>query len=272
MPITQRLEQRADNYVTRICRHATFRLSSIPYDVKEFLDGYPNNQTVNARSGKQNLSFYSNELKCRPDGLLIEDLLDKWQGKHNLLEAKHGFIQWLFPIPEQGVNMFANPLTEHEIEEITSSSTILLRVRRSYELMLDFYGMRLMDTESGLVGRKEDGWEERYRNLTYSPHNNLRITRILKCLSILSYPHYTAPFVLHVLNEQSEHGLLNAPMLQNSLDKWWANCNRNQQERQTIQEIISQVRSKPNKWVFTRAMYEQMISSREVESTLTLPE
>lgn len=61
--------------------------------------------------------------------------------------------------------MFANPLTTHEIEEITSSPALLIRVRRAYELMLDFYGMRLLDTESGLVGRKDSGWEERYQNL-----------------------------------------------------------------------------------------------------------
>ncbi|CCO31364.1 Opioid growth factor receptor Short=OGFr [Rhizoctonia solani AG-1 IB] len=168
--------------------------------------------------------------------------------------------------------MLAHPLTEYEIEEITSSPTILLRVRRAYELMLDFYGMKLLDTESGLIGRKEDGWEERYHNLTYSSHNNLRITRILKCLSILSYPHYAAPFVLHVLNEQSEHGLLKAPAIQNSLDKWWANCNRNDQERETVQDVISRIRDKSNKWVFTRAMYEQMIHSRETQGALVIPE
>ncbi|KDN48262.1 hypothetical protein RSAG8_02854, partial [Rhizoctonia solani AG-8 WAC10335] len=248
------------------------RFSSIPYDVQEFLDGYPNNDHIDAADQRQlNLKFYSNEFKCRPDGLLIEELLEKWQGKYNELERRHGFIQWLFPIPEQGVNMFANPLTTDETEEITSSPVLLARVRRAYELMLDFYGMRLLDTESGLVGRKEERWEERYRNLASSSHNNLRITRILKCLSILSYPHYAAPFVLHVLNEQSEHGLLNAPMLQNSLDRWWANCNMNDQERETIRGIISRVRDKTDKWTFTRATYEQMIHARETEGTLTLP-
>jgi len=62
--------------------------------------------------------------------------------------------------------MSASPLTTHEIEEITSSPIMLMRVRRAYELMLDFYGMKLLDTETGLVGRKEDGWEGRYQNLT----------------------------------------------------------------------------------------------------------
>lgn len=54
------------------------RFSSIPYDVKEFLDGYPENDHIDAADIRQlNLKFYSNEVKCRPDGLLIEELLDK---------------------------------------------------------------------------------------------------------------------------------------------------------------------------------------------------
>lgn len=61
--------------------------------------------------------------------------------------------------------MFAHPLTPFEITKMKASPEILIRVRRSYELMLDFYGMRLMDTETGLVGRKDDGWEDRYQNL-----------------------------------------------------------------------------------------------------------
>lgn len=64
-----------------------------------------------------------------------------------------------------GVNMSARPLTTFETDKMKASPEILTRVRRSYELMLDFYGMRLMDTETGLVGRKEDGWEGRYQNL-----------------------------------------------------------------------------------------------------------
>ncbi|KEP47077.1 opioid growth factor receptor-like protein [Rhizoctonia solani 123E] len=251
------------------------RFSSMHPDVKEFLDGYPNiDHTGPPNPDHINLKFYSNELKCLPDKLLIEELLDKWQGNYDDLEWSHGFIQWLFPIPEQGkhrVNSKARPLTRYEMEQINSSPALLIRLRRAYELMLDFYGMKLLDAESGLVGRKDDGWKERYENLVSAAHNNSRITRILKCLSILSYPHYAAPFVLHVLNEQSEHGQLDTFVLQKSLDGWWANCNRNDQEREAIREIITRIRDKTNNWTFTRAAYEQMIHARATQNTLTLP-
>lgn len=65
--------------------------------------------------------------------------------------------------------MHTHPLTTGEISEMNSSPTILIRVRRAYELMLDFYGMKLLDTESGLVGRKDFDWESRYQNLARKP-------------------------------------------------------------------------------------------------------
>ncbi|KAG9073527.1 hypothetical protein FS749_015046, partial [Ceratobasidium sp. UAMH 11750] len=103
-------------------------------------------------------------------------------------------------------------------------------------------------------------------------HNNLRITRILKFLSIVSHPHYAAPFVLHVLSEQSQHGLLNTPTLQSSLDMWWANCNRDTAERKAVQDIVKRVRAaNGDRWIFTRDMYEDMIAARERGKGLILP-
>ncbi|KAG8781682.1 hypothetical protein FRC12_021623 [Ceratobasidium sp. 428] len=256
------------------------RFNAIPDDVQEFLEDYPDlgeTRETDSPSAQQNLRFYSNAIKCHPDGLLIEDLLTEWQGNYKELEMRHGFIQWLFPIPEQGVNFYARPLTRFEIARINASPEMLTRVRRAYELMLDFCGMRLLDIETGLIGRKEDGWKARYQNLTRASHNNLRITRILKFLSIASHPHYAAPFVLHVLFEQSQHGLLNTPTLQNSLDKWWANCNRDTAEREAVQDIVRRVRAAnrmPNgedKWTFRRDMYEAAVAARAEGKGLVLP-
>lgn len=106
-------------------------------------------------------------------------------------------------------------------------------------------------------------------------HNNMRITRILKFMSILSHPHYAAPFVLHVLSEQSEHGLLNSLVIQSSLDKWWANCNLDEAERETVQDVIKRVRStnqnQEGRWMFSRDIYEAMIAGREEGKGLVLP-
>lgn len=47
---------------------------SIPRDVQEFLDGYPD--LADAPSLTANLEFYSDKRRCRPDNVLIHDIHD----------------------------------------------------------------------------------------------------------------------------------------------------------------------------------------------------
>jgi len=234
--------------------------ASIPRDVQEFLDDYPDLR--DDRSQSYNLKFYSNDLKCRPDRKLISEIHDEWFGDYSLLEAKHGYIQWLFPIREYGLNYAAQPLQKHEIKAMTEDETIMGRILTSYKLMLDFYGMRLENEATGLISRSENHTTQ-YRNLCRSPHNNLRISRILKFLSELGREHLNYGFLLHVLNEQSEHGQLNTSMIRGSMDRWWANCIRGHQERDWINERITRARNKDDDepFVFTRDMYEAAISN-----------
>jgi Opioid growth factor receptor (OGFr) conserved region len=58
-----------------------------------------------------------------------------------------------FPIREKGVNYDSQRLQKHEIESMKADSIILERVIKSYQLMLDFYGMHLVSKETGLVDR-----------------------------------------------------------------------------------------------------------------------
>lgn len=96
---------------------------------------------------------------------------------------------------------------------------------------------------------------------TGSYHNYLRISRILKCLSEMGLERLNAGFLLHVLNEQSEHDLLNVPRLTDSMDRWWANCIRNDEERQWVGDLINRVRD--GDLVFTRQMYEDALERRK---------
>lgn len=47
----------------------------IPRDVREFLDGYPDNEDDGTLSA--NLEFYRNERRCKPDNCLIDEIHDK---------------------------------------------------------------------------------------------------------------------------------------------------------------------------------------------------
>lgn len=101
-----------------------------------------------------------------------------------------------------------------------------------------------------------------------SSHNNLRISRILKCLSEFGYEYLNYGFLLHVLNEQSEHGQLNTSIIRSSMDRWWANCIRRERERDWINEKIAAARDKgvDEPFVFTREMYEAAINNWTNES------
>ncbi|KAL6464450.1 hypothetical protein MHYP_G00267670 [Metynnis hypsauchen] len=147
-----------------------------------------------------NLLFYQNRIKFHPDGVLIEEFHEKWYGDYSRLEGVHSYIQWLFPIQEKGMNYDSQPLTPEEIKLFRKDHSVKKRLLKSYELMLDFYGIKLLDEETGKVCRAEH-WEERFKNLDRNTHNSLRITRILKCLGILGFEHYQAPLVHFFLTE-----------------------------------------------------------------------
>ncbi|EGN98337.1 hypothetical protein SERLA73DRAFT_183289 [Serpula lacrymans var. lacrymans S7.3] len=245
--------------------HSHFHTMTTPRDVQEFLNGYPR-----ARDDSKllaNHKFYSNQLRCQPSDLLIEEIHDQWMGDYDELEYNHGFIQWLFPIQEGGMNYEAQVLQPHEIAKMKADPVILGRILSSYKLMLDFYGMRLVSPETGLLGRSipPRNYAPRYKNLIRSSHNNLRITRILKCLSEFGFEYLNAGFLLHVLNEQSENDQLNSPRIRDSMDRWWANCIRNHREREWIGKVISDARQEH---VFTREMYESALERRRQTRSL----
>ncbi|KFO87236.1 Opioid growth factor receptor, partial [Buceros rhinoceros silvestris] len=147
-----------------------------------------------------NLSFYKNEIVFLPHGLHIETLLETWWDNYEVLEENHSYIQWLFPLREHGMNWRARPLTWHEIQAFKKSKEVMQRFIRAYQLMLRFYGIVLINKETGELKRAEN-WAERFQNLNRYSHNNLRITRILKCLGEMGYEHYQVHLVKFFLRE-----------------------------------------------------------------------
>ncbi|TFK79747.1 hypothetical protein K466DRAFT_505080 [Polyporus arcularius HHB13444] len=237
---------------------------SLPGDIREFLEGYsriPDEPSLNA-----NLEFYKNVRRCKPDNLLIDALHEQWKTDYQRLEYKHGYIQWLFPLQEYGMNFEAQPLQKHEIAAMKEDPKVLERLERSYELMLGFYGMELVSKETGEL-RRADNWEERYRNLVRAPHNYLRISRILKCLSEFGLERYNAGFLLFVLAEQSAKQQLNTQTIRSSMDRWWANCLRNEEDRKWINETIQKVRNQSD-FVFTEDAYRDALRRRQETGSL----
>eukprot|EP00063_Salmo_salar_P068794 XP_014043629.1 PREDICTED: opioid growth factor receptor-like [Salmo salar] len=105
------------------------------------------------------------------------------------------------------MNYQAKELTKKEIEAFLEDGTAKQRLVMSYKLMLDFYGIELSNDITGEV-KLENNWRERFDNLERNTHNNLRITRILKCLGTLGFPHYQAPLVRIFLEQTLVKGKL----------------------------------------------------------------
>ncbi|CAG0898201.1 unnamed protein product, partial [Cyprideis torosa] len=63
---------------------------------------------------RDNYLFYSNRIPMRPLGKKVEEFLEQASRGDLDLERQHGFVQWLFPVRETGLNLQAQPLQLHE--------------------------------------------------------------------------------------------------------------------------------------------------------------
>lgn len=99
------------------------------------------------------------------------------------LEIAHDYIQWLFPLTEHSrVNPSAPILTRTDIAAFRQDELLQTHMRAALARMLRFYGL----TQRAGAVTKAGNWNERKDNWFTEPtHNNLRITRILKSMSIL---------------------------------------------------------------------------------------
>ncbi|XP_054901952.1 opioid growth factor receptor [Poeciliopsis prolifica] len=181
--------------------HHTPRNMRAAKDMQNYRRGYPNLTDDDCSEDKMNnLQFYLNKFPSAPDDIYIECFLKEWKNDYKKLERVHSYIQWLFPLREPGVNYMASELTKKEIEAFKKNEEAKRRLVEAYELMLGFYGIRLVNKDTGEVKRAEN-WKERFGNLERNMHNNLRITRILKSLGELGFKHYQAPLVRFFLEE-----------------------------------------------------------------------
>ena len=124
----------------------------------------------------------------------------------------------------------AQPLQKHEIKLLERDDEAMNRLIKSYELMLDFFGMKLVDKATGEIGRSDnDSQSNQYKLLNYSFHNYLRITRILKCLGEFRFGHYQAPFCTFVISEIFEQGKLKNTL--KSCISYWGKVIKNFESR-----------------------------------------
>ena len=199
-------------------------------DVEAYRAGYPG--WKDRPDLDCNVRFYRNQLPSKPSGDTIDAIHSTWWGNYERLERHHGYIQWLFPIRESGLNIYAQPLQLHEVKTLMGDPECMARIYRSYEMMLDFFGMTLADRSSGRLERGAN-WASRYANLEESRHNFLRITRILKFLGEMGLVRLQVGFVEHILHEMAENHVLLS--LQRSAHVYWIQVIKDDKLRMNLQ-------------------------------------
>ena len=113
-----------------------------------------------------------------------------WGWDHGRLEGVHDYIQWLFPLREPSAVNFTAPLiTDGTVAAFASSGALRDNLKRSFELMLDFYGLALVDQEQRLTVVPAASFAARSRTwLMPGNHNHLRLTRIITSVRTLGLP------------------------------------------------------------------------------------
>jgi len=145
---------------------------------------------------KVNIRFYLNLTKSEPDGEFIDNMHKSWKFDYKKLEEHHGYVQWLFPnLYGSAFNGKAAKLSLDEAKVFRENLEISKRLIKSYELMYNFYGMKIVDRNTGEVARS-DKYEERYhKTLITSLHNHLRIRRILTHMNVVGFRKYAIELV-----------------------------------------------------------------------------
>eukprot|EP01080_Neovahlkampfia_damariscottae_P001458 gene1458-12077_t len=190
---------------------------------------------------RDNEYFYKNEIKSSPNGDYIDKIHKKWFGDWVKLERKHDYIQWLFPIREAGLNGQAQPMTKNESLEFQKNQEMQRRMIKSYEMMLDFYGMILLDEKTGEVDRNHQIWEGRIHHLNHSFHNYLRITRILKCLGMCGLEHLKLGWLKFLIQEVFYYQTLDSAS--GSLLEYWLPTLRKRSELIEAETLIFEITS-----------------------------
>ena len=90
-------------------------------------------------------------------------------------------------------NADAPVLLDDDVAAMKASVDVGRNLILSYKMMLDFYGMVLLDVETGAVGRSPRYRERYYATLETRSHNHLRVCRIMSCFSVLGFRHYKQP-------------------------------------------------------------------------------
>lgn len=118
------------------------------------------------------------------NGLSLEDM---WEFNYNEMEHIHNYIQWMFPMVEPEYwNRDTPKLTDEDVKVFKRDKAIMDRVAKSFAVILEFWGFRVVVKDGIIVVEPGDNYKNRSEQWqTGMNHNFLRVTRVLHCLNDL---------------------------------------------------------------------------------------
>eukprot|EP00756_Hemistasia_phaeocysticola_P036306 Hpha_TRINITY_DN16635_c0_g1::TRINITY_DN16635_c0_g1_i1::g.180132::m.180132 len=157
---------------------------------------------------------------CGCARITVDEMLAK-RGNYQWLEQKHHFMQWLFPKATNGVSGACAPtLTTRAAKALSLDPSCSARVMNAYRMILDFWGLELLDEETGAVQRAPH-CAERFRNIVVHEHNYLRITRVLVSLGMGGRIQLLGPLVELLIEEVAPGGALEGALSRGALLRYW---------------------------------------------------
>ena len=137
------------------------------------------------------IGFYLGQ-NANYDGTWFDDVLD-WDNFE--LERDHNYIQYLFPLMERSKCQPHSPvLHESDVDYWLDDDRMRKLMIKAFQTMLRFYGLKM----DGMVLRvvKADDYKQRAAKWqTKDNHNFLRITRILKSMTLLGLKRHAHMFL-----------------------------------------------------------------------------
>ena len=134
---------------------------------------------MSTEQGRRIVAFYEGR-ETDDRGRLLEDIL---AFDDDRIESVHDFIQWLFPLPERsGANPSAPILDRDAIEAFVNRPELHAALWRALDRMLAFYGLAW---NGDRIVRGATFLERSANWLNSGNHNHLRLTRMLRSLSVL---------------------------------------------------------------------------------------
>lgn len=189
--------------------------------------GNQEDSTILESYSQPNLDFYRNRIPSKPNGDYIENILNNWFGNYHRLKNHTGYMQWLFPNRDAGLNPQAFCLKSDEAQAIRSDPVLRGRVRRAFLMILDLYGMELNEYNEFQLKQSDPECLEHFKGHSVS---HMWVSRILKALMDLGHKDLMLPWLKFLAVLIYEKNLLPYRFRSSFTDFWVKNLDIADQE------------------------------------------